>query len=65
MPRHLAMLRSICETLGGKPGHCICGKRIDDKEHFSTGEYDHLSRSMKLTTWRGLQVNKESLVEGD
>lgn len=64
--RHLAMLRSICETLPGvngvcKPAYCTCGKPCADPIHFTTKEYNKLRKLGVLTTWRGLTVDQEHL----
>ena len=61
MPRHLAILRSICETLGGKPAYCQCGKQVSDKIHFSSAELNTLEAEKKLIQWRGLTVDKGEL----
>lgn len=55
-PRHVAILRSICETFGGKPAYCVCGLKASDPIHFSRKEYNDLSKRKRLTEWRGLTV---------
>lgn len=58
--RHLAILRSICETFGGKPAYCVCGKKADSVILFSSEEYDKLAKANKLTEWRGMTIEKVS-----
>ena len=47
--RHVASLRSICETLPssshprGQPGRCTCGLLIKNKIHYTNGEFERLS----------------------
>jgi hypothetical protein len=59
MKRHLAMLRSICETLNGGRAHCACGKPVSDDIHFKSKEYNALSKDKKLTEWRGMIIKKD------
>jgi len=36
--KHIAQLRSICETFNGGVAHCTCGKPVNDPIHFSSKE---------------------------
>ena len=60
MRRHLASLRSICETFGDKPAYCVCGQlAYNTLYHFSGTEYETLSKEKQLVEWRGMTVQKE------
>ncbi len=56
--RHLAILRSLCETLDGGPGYCQCGRSTNSDMHFTSEEYDQLQADGQLVQWRGLTVAK-------
>lgn len=51
--RHVASLRSICETLGpnGKKPHCTCGKVYNDPIHFKTKELDVMSPEARMVAY--------------
>jgi len=58
--KHLASLRSICETLGGKPAYCVCGKQVEDGAvHFTTRQYNRLAKLKRLVEWRGMTVDSK------
>lgn len=52
--RHVASLRSICETLGknwGETAHCICGRLVLDPIHFKNAEFEGLTPEGKLAAF--------------
>lgn len=49
--RHVASLRSICETFGGKDPYCTCGKVYNDPIHFTRKEIDKLSIEAKMVAY--------------
>ena len=60
MRRHLASLRSICETFGGKPAYCVCGQKASNAVHFSSKEYNTLVQDKgRLVEWRGMTVDSQ------
>jgi len=48
MEKHIAMLRSICETFNGGTAYCTCGKPCKDKIHYTTTELKKPSIKKKL-----------------
>jgi hypothetical protein len=55
--RHLAILRSICETFGGKPAYCCCGLKADAPVHFTDQEYKQLAKENRLIDKNNMTVD--------
>lgn len=61
MDKHLASLRSICETFDKngemtKPAYCVCGKPIEDPIHYKKEE---IINKKFITNNLGLIIIKE------
>jgi len=54
-PRHVAILRSMCEGFNGGTLHCVCGKPTSDPIHYKKWEIE----GKNLVEWRGMNMLKE------